>query len=213
MVVVKICGITNVEDAVRCGELGADFIGTIVDVPVETPRKIGVETAREIHNEIMPPVTGVAVVMPGSIEEALKIYDGILPAFVQLHGDEDVMFLKELRSLVPCNIIKTVHVSGEASIKEAVKFSKFADAILLDTSSKGMGGSGKTHDWEISKKIVDAVKKPVILAGGLNPENVREAVETVRPYGVDVASGVEREPGKKDYDKVKRFVEEARAGG
>ncbi len=213
MVIVKICGITNVEDALKCEELGADFIGTIVDVPVETPRKIGIETAREIHDEITPPVTGVAVMMPESIEEALRIYDGVLPAFIQLHGSEGVMFLKELRSLVPCNIIKTIHVKGEDSIKEAVKFSKFTDAILLDTPSKEMGGTGKTHDWEISRKIVEAVQKPVILAGGLNPENVKEAVETVRPYGVDAASGVEKEPGKKDFDKVGRFVEGAKAGG
>jgi phosphoribosylanthranilate isomerase len=148
--------------------------------------------------------------MPGDLEEAVRFYKEIRADFLQLHGNEEVTFVKNLRSLVPCNIIKTVHVKGEESIQEAKKHSRFSDAILLDTAAKEMGGSGKTHDWEISRRIVEAVEKPVFLAGGLTPENVREAVEMVRPYAVDVSSGVEREKGKKDLEKVRKFIEAAK---
>jgi phosphoribosylanthranilate isomerase len=211
MVSVKICGNTSTRDAEKIAELGADYIGVIVEVPVNTPRKVSTTKAREILSAIEYEATGVAVIMPRTLEEAVNLYEEVKPDFLQLHGNEDVMFVKKLRALVPCNIIKTVHVGGEEAIAEAKKYSKFCDAILLDTKSKKMGGTGEVHDWEVSRRIVEALDKPVFLAGGLTPENVRDAIKAVNPYAVDVSSGVEREKGKKDLEKVEKFLEAAKS--
>ncbi|MFH1774056.1 MAG: phosphoribosylanthranilate isomerase [Methanobacteriota archaeon] len=235
---VKICGNTNRKDALAAARLGADFIGAVVEVPVDTPRKVTAQEAKKILG-FSAPIGKVIVIMPKTIEEAAALYEEIRPLpqyrkvgaslavllsqgrwhtrqlptgieFVQLHGSENVQFVRELRSLIPCNIIKTIHVKDEASIQEAKRFARYSDALLLDTPSEQFGGSGKPHDWKLSRKIVEAVSIPVILAGGLNPENVREAIEVVKPYAVDVSSGVEKKEGKKDYSKVKKFIKNAK---
>jgi phosphoribosylanthranilate isomerase len=208
MASVKICGNTRVRDVEVVAELGAEFIGVVVDVPVPTPRKVSVEKAKEILHVASLSARSVAVIMPNTLDAAVGYYRKLRPDFLQLHGEEDVTFLKNLRGLVSCGIIKTIHVKGKESVQEAKKCSRFVDAILLDTPSEKMGGSGKIHDWNISKKIVKEIEKPVILAGGLNPENVKKAVEMVNPYAVDVSSGVETH-GRKDYKKVKKFIQEA----
>jgi len=209
MVKIKICGNINVQDALEAARLGADFVGCVVEVNVATPRKISAEKAKEIISSLPASAKGVAVIMPETLEEALQLYEKIKPFALQLQGDESLELVKQLKQL-PCKIIKTVHVRDESSIEEAKKFSKHCDAILLDTPSVIKGGSGKTHNWSISRKIVESVEKPVFLAGGLTPENVEEAIKTVKPYVVDVSSGVELQPGKKDYKKVKKFIENAR---
>lgn len=207
---VKICGNTNRKDALAAAKLGADFVGAIVEVPVDTPRKVTAQEAKEILADFSTPIGKVIVIVPRTIEEAAALYEEIRPDFVQLHGSEDVQFVRELRSLIPCNIIKTIHVRSEATINEAKRFSKYSDALLLDTPSEQLGGSGRTHDWVLSRKIVEAAGIPVILAGGLTPENVAEAIRSVRPYAVDVSSGVEKKEGKKDYAKVKKFIKNAK---
>lgn len=206
---VKICGNTNKKDAAKCEELGADLIGAIVEVPVNTPRKVTREKAIEIFSGVTS-AGKVIVIMPRSIDEALEIYDAVAPDYIQLHGNETSQFVRELRSLVPCNIIKAIPVN-ENALKEARKFATCCDALLLDTPSATRGGSGTTHDWKISRKIVEAVSIPVILAGGLKFSNVKKAIEAVHPYGVDVSSGVEKRRGKKDYEKVKKFIRSAKA--
>jgi len=206
---VKICGNTNRKDALAAARLGADFIGAVVEVPVDTPRKVTAQEAKKILG-FSAPIGKVIVIMPKTIEEAAALYEEIRPEFVQLHGSENVQFVRELRSLIPCNIIKTIHVKDEASIREAKRFARYSDALLLDTPSEQFGGSGKPHDWKLSRKIVEAVEIPVILAGGLTPDNVREAIEIVKPYAVDVSSGVEKKEGKKDYSKVKKFIKNAK---
>lgn len=210
MVKVKICGNTNKQDALECASLGADAIGTVVEVPVDTPKKISSLKAKEIISSLPIFTCGVIVIMPKSIEEALQFYEQVKPCALQLHGNESTDFVEGLKDKISCKIIKAIHVKGEDSIKEAKKFSRHCDAILLDTYTKGLGGSGMTHNWDISRRIARSIEKPVILAGGLTPENVRDAIEFVRPYAVDVSSGVEKEKGKKDYEKVKRFIEEAK---
>jgi phosphoribosylanthranilate isomerase len=121
------------------------------------------------------------------------------------------MFIKEIRENTRFGLIKQLYVTGPESIEQAQTYSGVVDAILLDTKTKeGMGGTGQTHDWNISKKIVETVKKPVILAGGLNPGNVQAAIEAVRPYAVDVASGVENSPGIKDKEKIKEFLQKVK---
>ncbi|MFQ6136985.1 MAG: phosphoribosylanthranilate isomerase [Candidatus Hydrothermarchaeales archaeon] len=207
MVKVKICGITSVRDALECVRLGADFIGTIVEVPVATPRKISADLAKGIHRSLPLLALGVVVMMPQTIKEALHMTEEIRPYAIQLHGNENIEFVKKLREKLETKIIKTIHVQDESAIEDAREYSKYCDAILLDTMTEELGGSGITHDWEISRKIVKSVDRPVILAGGLNPENVKEAIEKVCPYAVDVSSGVESKEGRKDYDKVERFIE------
>lgn len=207
---VKICGHRTVEDALQSARLGADFVGVIVEVPVDTPRKISTEQAAEIIRSIEPPVLGVMVIMPGTVEDAVGLYEAVKPPFIQLHGDESPEFVKELRSAVPCDVIKTIHVEGKDSVKRAQNHAKFADAILLDTATEKAGGSGVIHDWEISRRIVEVVEIPVFLAGGLTLENVKEAIEAAKPYGVDVASGVESAGGGKDIKKVKDFIKNAK---
>jgi len=207
---VKICGHRTVADAKQSAKLGADFVGVIVEVPVDTPRKISAEQAAEIIHSIEPPVLGVMVIIPGTVKNAVELYEAVRAPFIQLHGDENPEFVKELRSAVPCNVIKTIHIEGMDSIKQAQNHAKFADAILLDTATERAGGSGIIHDWKISKKIVELVEIPVFLAGGLTPENVGEVIEAAWPYCVDVASGVEGADGEKDIRKVKDFIRKAK---
>ncbi len=212
MVRIKICGNTSVQDALRCAELGADAVSVIVEVPVDTPRNVSMAEAREIISSLPVFVDGVAVVMPANVEEALRFYEEIRPEAIQLHGGESPEFVGELREALPCRLIKTISVEDESSLERAMEFSRICDALLLDTPSPQLGGSGLTHNWELSKRIVEESEVPVILAGGLNPENVGEAVKFVKPYAVDVVSGVEKEEerGRKDYSKVEKFIEEAR---
>lgn len=208
---VKICGHRTKEDARRSVKLGADFIGVIVDVPVNTKRKVSVDKAAQIIQSINPPARGVMVIMPGSIENAKELYEAIKAPFVQLHGDESAEFLKELKGRVPAKIIKTIHVGGPDAMRDAKKHAKFADALLLDTATEKAGGSGIVHDWEISRRIVKEVQIPVLLAGGLTPKNMKNAIVAVGPYGVDVASGVEDAFGNKDFKKVKEFIFNAKS--
>ncbi len=211
MMRVKICGVTSVEDALMCSELGADAIGTIVEVPVDSPRKLSRDRAREIYSALGKSVERVIVVMPRSADEAVELYEHIRPDAIQLHGSEGLDLAKDIRSSIPCRLVKTIHVINSNALEEALSFSEVCDAILLDTPSLSFGGSGKTHDWELSKAIVREVEVPVYLAGGLNPFNVRDAIKQVRPSGVDVSSGVESQPGKKDREMVKNFIENAKA--
>ncbi len=208
---VKICGVTSVEDALMCSKLGADAIGTIVEVPVDSPRTLSRDRAREIHSSLGKTIERVIVVMPQSAEEALELYEHIEPDSIQLHGREDLDLAKEIRGSIPCRLVKTIHVGNSSALEEALRFSEVCDAILLDTPSRHLGGSGKTHDWELSRAIVREVGVPVYLAGGLNPSNVVRAIRAVGPSGVDVSSGVESRLGKKDREKVKRLIENAKA--
>lgn len=209
---VKICGNTTVEDALLASGLGADAVGVIVDVPVPSPRNIQAEKARRILAAIPPRVEGVAVVISDGLGEVQRIYDIVRPKVMQLHGLESVELVREVKATLPCKVWKTVHVRGEGSVREAVAYAGVADALLLDTPSAGLGGSGEAHDWSISRRIVEAVGTPVLLAGGLTPENVRRAIGAVGPHGVDVVSGVEGERGRKDPRKLELFIKRAKEG-
>ncbi|MFV2041149.1 MAG: phosphoribosylanthranilate isomerase [Candidatus Hydrothermarchaeales archaeon] len=209
MVKVKICGIASLSDAAVCTELGADFIGNIVEIP-GSPRSISQERSKEIFKRLSSSVKGVAVLADKTVDEVIRAADFIRPAFVQLHGGESLEFVEKVGDEVCCGVIKAVQVKGEESISAALEFAEVCDAILLDTPSKKLGGSGEKHDWSISARIAQQAKSPVFLAGGLNPENVAEAVAAVEPFCVGVSSGVERLPGQKDPEKVKRFIERAK---
>jgi len=205
---VKICGITNKEDALIAINYGADAIG-VVNVK-ESKRFVDLNKAREIFDALPIFVSKVVVVMPESIEEALEI-SKTRANYIQLHGDEPLDFVRELKERTNLGIIKKIAVD-ENSLENSERYSKIVDAILLDTRVEGLsGGTGKTHDWDISRKIVESIRKPVILAGGLNPGNLKEAIEKVRPYAVDTSSGVESKLRKKDPEMVREFIRIAKS--
>jgi phosphoribosylanthranilate isomerase len=208
---VKICGITNKADAQLVVESGADMLGMIVDVPVETPRKLRIDEAEKIADEIGNAIAIVAVLCPRSVEEVEEVVRRIEPFGVQLHGFESNEFLKSVREALPeVNVIKTVHMAEDGTIHGIMPEVDYVDFILLDTFSDRIGGTGRTHSWAKSREIVEQSTVSVILSGGLTPENVAEAIQAVKPYGVDVASGVESSGGRKSKEKVLEFVRNAR---
>jgi phosphoribosylanthranilate isomerase len=156
-------------------------------------------------------VDSVVVTAPKSFEWLIEVVHRVKPSAIQIHGKEQFDIAEIHGKLGNTRLIKTVYVT-EGRDKETLEELKDFHAILLDSFSKGQyGGTGKIHDWGLSAKIREAVKPvPVILAGGLKPENVKEAILKVQPYAVDVASGVEQEPGIKDHEKVRAFVENAK---
>ncbi|HUV02910.1 MAG TPA: phosphoribosylanthranilate isomerase [Desulfobacteria bacterium] len=208
---VKICGITNKADAQLVVESGADMLGMIVDVPVETPRKLRIDEAEKIAKEIGNAIAIVAVLCPRTVDEVEEVVRRIEPFGVQLHGFESNELLKSVREALPeVNVIKTVHVAEDGTIHGVMPEEDYVDFILLDTFSDRIGGTGRKHSWAKSREIVEQSTVPVILSGGLTPENVAEAIEAVKPYGVDVASGVETSGGRKSKEKVLEFVRNAR---
>ncbi len=213
MVKVKICGITNMNDALLAAEYGADFLGFIVDIE-KSEDSLSRSVARDLIMQVPLEITPVMVTYLNKASDVVELARFVKPMAIQFHADITVGEIGKIRKALPkMKIIKAVHVTGEKAIDEAKKFEDYADYILLDSKSKGkIGGTGKTHNWNISRKIVEKCKKPVILAGGLNPENVLDAVRIVKPFGVDVNSGVKSSPRKKDADKMERFIAEARKG-
>ncbi|RCV64410.1 phosphoribosylanthranilate isomerase [Methanophagales archaeon] len=222
---VKICGNTNIKDAISVAEAGADAIGVIY--VANTKRYIDLGVAKRIFDAVPVFVSKVVVLRLDnapieSIQDEINMIADTGADCIQLHGDEPVELIADLRAFLNSNLnlnarvklIKKVGVGGtkEKCLENALAYESVVDALLLDTVTVGaIGGTGKEHDWNISKEIVEKVKKPVILAGGLNPDNVANAIALVKPYAVDVSSGVEREVRIKDEVKVKRFIEAAKS--
>jgi len=198
---IKICGITRLQDALDACELGADILGFNF-VPA-SPRYLNPYTARDIVSSLPPFVTTVGIFA----DEELSIVDN-LAAFinldaVQLHGNEDARYCRNVKSPV----LKVLRVASLSDLKGVDEFD--VSAYLLDARVDDvLGGSGKTFPWELAKSLCRSQK--VFVAGGLTPENVGDAVQTLAPYGVDTASGVESQPGVKDRVLVERFIRSAR---
>jgi phosphoribosylanthranilate isomerase len=211
---VKICGVRTTDDALACVAAGADAIGFLVDVSI-SPRCISAAQARSIVAALPPFVTPVAVMMPSSADDVVSAGRLVKPGAIQLHGEEPPEMLRRIKGQLPwARLIKTIHVgSGDEAGDLAAKAKAYegsADAILLDTLSPAGGGSGAVHDWEASAEIIGSVNLPVLLAGGLTPANVADAVRVTRPFAVDVSSGVENGEYRKDLEKVKAFIERAK---
>lgn len=216
---VKICGNTSAEDLALAGEAGADFGGVILDVP-QSPRSAPLDRAAELARDAPLPL--VAVLLDAPLASALRAAEALRPAAIQLHGRESEDFVASLRAQVECEVWKVLHLppAQEGSFDAEVVLGSLrryaeagCDAVLLDTATEasGRGGTGLTSDWERARSVVSAAELPVILAGGLNPANVSQAVATVQPAGVDAASGLEHSPGRKDAVAVREFVRLARA--
>ena len=208
---VKICGLTREEDLAVALTAGADAVGFLVGVPA-SPRNLTLERAKILLSHVPIFVDSVVVTAPQNIEELAEICETLKPSAIQIHGKKRFVDSEIRERIRYTRLIKTVYVKADSLNDASLRDSKSFDAILLDSFTKDQyGGTGKVHDWTLSMQIKDAVAPvPVILAGGLKPENVKEAILTVKPYAVDVASGVEASPGVKDHGKVRAFVENAK---
>jgi phosphoribosylanthranilate isomerase len=211
---VKICGITSQGDLAIALAAGANAVGFLVGLIHPSVEQLEPEQAADLIRLVPPLVTSVLVTHSSEPKRVDDFCAIARPTAVQLQGDFPLAEIAALRRAHPSlRILKAVHVTGPEAIESAALAARSADAILLDSRSPGrLGGTGQTHDWSISRAIRDRVAPaPVILAGGLRPENVRAAIERVAPFAVDVNSGVSTRPGVKDAERVQAFVREARA--
>lgn len=213
---VKICGIKSQCELALALNAGADAVGFITDVPVDTPRKISLDLAASLILKVPVFVTSVMVIMPENADIAIDMVQKARPSAVQVHNDLDITELVKIKES-GIKLIKTLKISQDSEaasiVKQVDELKGVADAVLLDTAVGGKtGGTGVTHNWEVSCDVVRHSSVPIILAGGLIPENVGEAVRTVCPYAVDTASGVESN-GIKDETKVTEFIRNAKIHG
>ncbi len=206
MVKVKICGITNFEDARAAADLGADMLG--FNFYEGSKRYLEPAVAAKIINGLDGRVDPVGVFVNADIDTIQRTVVEVGLAAVQLHGHETSKFVSKVAETCGMPVIKALRVSPGFLVEVIREFS--ADSILLDVfSPTAFGGTGERFDWSIAVAAKEHTDR-LILAGGLTPENVAEAVELVRPYAVDVASGVEFAPGKKDAKKMEAFIRNAR---
>lgn len=206
MTKVKVCGITNLEDALMSVQLGADTLG--FNFFVRSPRYIAPKLAEEIIKKLPAEVLNVGVF----VNETSEILTGIANEsgidLIQLHGDETPEFAEEIRVSTGLDVIKAFRVTEQFYTANVVRYG--VDAILLDSYSlTGRGGTGEKFDWNIAAQVRELFPK-FYLAGGLNPLNVAEAIKTVRPYAVDACSGLESSKGIKDQNKVEAFIRNVR---
>ena len=202
---VKICGITNVEDAEVAVRAGADALGFVMYR--KSPRFVEPAVARAIVSGLPPFVLAIGVFVNEEAERVRGLIDECGFALAQLHGDESALYCQHLGRPT----LKAIRLKDRGAFLALAEFHGRANVrgLLIDAfSDQAYGGTGKTIDWALAQEA--ARSTPVILAGGLTPANVAEAISHVRPYGVDVSSGVEQSPGKKSPDKVKAFIEAAR---
>lgn len=206
---VKICGLRRERDMRVAAAAGADAVGFITEVDVDTPREVDPAWAAALAKSVPPFVTAVAVTMPDSVDEALSLVETVEPDAVQIHGDFTPEQFTELQNRTSRDVIAAVDAADPDRARE---LEGSVDALLVDSLAEGgAGGTGETHDWETTRELVTELSVPVVLAGGLTPDNVAEAVEAVGPMGVDVASGVEipDADGAKDDEAIRAFVENA----
>jgi phosphoribosylanthranilate isomerase len=208
---VKICGINREDDLAVAVAVGADAVGFLVGVP-SSPRNLTLERAERLLRQVPIFVDSVVVTAPQNIKGLVEICEGLKPTAIQIHGKKNFDASEIRERIKDTRLIKTVYVKTSSLNETVIEDLKTFDAVLLDSFTKGQyGGTGRVHDWTLSRQIKEAVAPlPVILAGGLKPENVKEAILTVQPYAVDVASGVELRPAVKDHKKIRAFVENAK---
>jgi len=203
LVRVKVCGITNLKDAEAACRLGADALGFVF---AKSPRRIDAEKARSISLKTPPYVSLVGVFVDEDIKKLLKIAEKCRIDCVQLHGNESINYCKQLKKYY--KIVKAVRIGEKKDLDGLSGYD--VDAFLLDTYRPGKaGGTGEKFDWNLALRV-KKLGRPVILSGGLKPRNVRGAIRKVKPYAVDVSSGVESSPGRKSMKLMKEFIQRAK---
>jgi len=200
---IKICGITSVEDALAAARLGADAIGLVFYPP--SPRYVEVEQAAEIAAALPPFVTTVGLFVNADEQTIADVVSRVRIDLIQFHGNE----CKDYCGLHQRPYIKAVRMSDDVDLDKQLSDFSQARALLLDTYKAGVpGGTGEQFNWD---RVPAHLADKIVLAGGLTPENVKDAVAQVHPYAVDVSGGVESAPGKKDTEKMARFIEAVRS--
>lgn len=199
---IKICGIINVEDALKATDLGADALGFVFYE--KSPRKIAKEKAKEIIDSLPKEIVKVGLFVDELEEKVSEITSYCDFDILQFHGDETPDYCKKF----PQKIIKAFRIKNKESLANIPKYE--VDYYLLDAYSEvAPGGTGRTFNWDLAREA-KKFGRPIILSGGLNPKNIVEALKKVSPFGVDVSSGVESSPGRKDYKKLKEFITKVR---
>jgi phosphoribosylanthranilate isomerase len=212
---VQIAGVSSVDEALAAERAGADALGFTVRLPTGVHDGLTEARARDIIARLPPFVSSVVITYVTTAREAVDLTRYLGATALQLHGEFPTAELAMIRAALPhLKLIRAVHVTGPEALIRAQALERHVDAIILDTydPASGRGGAtGKTHDWAISTQVVAAVRVPVILAGGLTPQNVADAIRTVSPWGVDVHTGVENGDGTRNLTKIRAFIETAKA--
>lgn len=208
---IKICCISSISEARMAVNYGASAIGLVGKMP-SGPGPIDDELIKKIAFSIPPPVATFLLTSETKAEQIINHHKKTFTNTIQLVDELREKDYEKIREAIPAiKLIQVIHVRDEGSVEEAIKISEYADAILLDSGNpslaiKELGGTGRVHDWKISRKIKESINVPVFLAGGLTAKNVRKAIDKVQPYGIDVCSGV-RTNNQLDENKLKNFFE------
>jgi phosphoribosylanthranilate isomerase len=206
---VKICCINSIQEALLAMQYGAAAIGLVGKMP-SGPGPIEDELIRSIAITIPPPIATFLLTSETSAEQIIAHHKRTFTNTIQLVDELPEKDYAIIKDAIPAiKLVQVIHVIDEGSVEEAIKVAEHVDAILLDSGNpklaiKELGGTGRVHDWKLSRKIKESIKIPLFLAGGLNATNVRKAIDEVDPYGVDVCSGV-RTNGFLDENKLKAF--------
>ncbi len=213
---VKICCISSLEEARLAVQFGASALGLVGQMP-SGPGVISDELIFEIARKAPPPIGTFLLTSETEAQAIIQHQKKVNTNTVQIVDALQSGTYAEIRqALAGVKLVQVIHVTGEQSLDEAQRIAPEVDAILLDSGNpnlavKELGGTGRTHNWAVSRRIVESVAVPVFLAGGLKPENVREAIESVQPFGLDLCSGVRTE-GKLDPFKLEKFFESVNKG-
>ncbi len=216
MIRVKICCISSEDEARIAIDCGASAIGLVARMP-SGPGPIADELINQIAKKVPPPVATFMLTSETSVKKIIEHHNRTNTNTIQIVDKLGSGTYAELKSALPdIKIVQVIHVIDESSVEEALLISGMVDAILLDSGNpnlkiKELGGTGRVHNWKLSRRITESVKCQVFLAGGLNPENVRQAIDEVHPFAVDVCSGV-RTDGHLDRKKVEFFIRNASGG-
>jgi phosphoribosylanthranilate isomerase len=215
---IQIAGVIDAAEAEMLRQCGVRYLGFPLRLPVH-PEDLTEKEAAAIIKSLAPPVFGVLITYLDEAKEIAAFCHALGAQIVQLHGDIDLDEMKRLKATKPnLTVIKSLVVGmrdDKALEKVVAELSPFVDAFITDTfdpKTGASGATGKTHDWRVSRRLVELADRPVILAGGLTPENVKQAILEVRPAGVDSHTGVEDATGRKSSEKVRRFLAEANEG-
>jgi phosphoribosylanthranilate isomerase len=217
MIRVQIAGISSLDDALAAERAGADALGFTVRLPTGVHDELTEAKARGIIAALSPFIASVAITYVDSARAAVDLCRYLGVTALQLHGPFPTQELPLIRAALPhLKLIRAVHVTGPEAIAQARALERRVDALILDTydpTTDRHGATGKTHDWSISRQIVEQIRAPVILAGGLTPDNVVAAILAVRPWAVDVHTGVEHPDGRRDLAALRAFVARAKGVG